>query len=114
MNVYHSQGLKIVNHIFQTYETKLLAEEITFDELYDFLGQPNGQDLPPHHLEGISYYPNISSHYTDVDGNKLVLLPGESSPYQRLDIVLRVNTNTREFYVGSEKAPFSKVFSRLI
>ena len=107
MNVYHSQGLKIVNHIFQTYETKLLAEDITFDELYDLLGKPGGLDLPPHHIEGIAYYPTIRSHYSDVAGNKV----SDNSPYQRLDIIIRVDITTREFYIGSVDAPFSKVFS---
>ena len=107
MNVYQSQGLKIVNHIFQTYETRLLAEDITFDELYALLGKPGGLDLPPHQIEGIAYYPNVSSRYTDVNGN---IVSGDSD-YQRLDIVIRVDINTREFYVGSPDAPFSKVFS---
>jgi len=110
-NLYQSQGIKISSHIFQTFETQLIGGELSFEELYELLNQTGGLQMDPIHIDGAKYFPHVKSQYSDISGTSIHLPPGESSPYQRLDVVIKVEAMNREFYIGTENDPLQKVFS---
>ena len=107
VNLYMTQGVKIADQVLQEYEAKILSHTITFDEVYNTLN--GGITKPPVALGGADYIVSIISRPCSTNGS----IVGSLGNHQRIDVMVRIVADNREYYVGNETNPFSKVFSRI-
>ena len=106
-NIYLTQSLKIVDRVFQEYESMLLGKKIVFDDL---TLPAEGRNFVINDVEGATYDVTVTSRNTDRRGVPSIL-PGPTD-FKRLDIRIRVNTGHSEIFIGDDSSAFSKVFGR--
>ena len=107
VHLYQTQGLKLADQVFQEYESMILGQNMSFDDVYNTLS--TGLTRAPFTQGGAEYNISIISRPSNSLGS---VMAGGLANHQRIDVWIMIVANGREYHVGSPSNPFSKVLSR--